>query len=578
MNQDLAAKGKIKIEKVLKFIRNLTHTQGEWAGKPFSVLDWQREKIIEPFFGTLREDGNRQYRFCYIEIPKKNGKTEMCAALALYGLCADKEAAPEVYVAAADREQAGKTFMAAKIMVENSSALQKNCKIVESRKRIINRRNNGFLQVLSHESRTKHGFNPSFIVFDELHAQPNDDLWRVLTAGTDTARQQQAVFVLTTAGIYDKESIWWRIRTKAQQIEKGIIKQSDFLPVLYLADPEKDDPHDEKVWERTNPSLGKLFALEKMRETYNSVKNDPIEWQDFLRFRLNIPIKSLVRWMPMDKWDKCGESINLESLKGRVCCGGLDLSSKLDLSAFILVFPPADKNGMWDIICRAYCPEDGIIKRSKTDRVHYDIWQKEGFLTATPGNVIDYEFIEKDILEAARIYDMREMGFDSWNATDTSNRIMKRLNPTNYDQGFQMIEMRQGAKTFNEPAKDLLVHVMTEKVRHGGHPVLRWCADNLVMRLDPNGNVAPDKEKATDKIDLMVALIMAWGRAMFKTETKFEYHPGSIARVDQVGLEPDTIEKKEIKKVKIDEIPCKRCGKDVSGLIFCKNCGLKVNI
>ena len=520
---DLSPEGKIKANNVIKFMKNLTHTQGEWAGHDFALLPWQTEKVINPFFGTLKENGYRKHRFCYIEIPKKNGKTEFTAGLGLYGLTADREAGPEVYIAAADREQASKTFMAAKIMVENSPVLSKNCKIVESRKRIINHRNNGFLQVLSHEFHTKHGLNPSFIIFDELHAQPNDNLWRVLTSGTDVARRQQAIFVLTTAGIYDKNSIWWRTRTKAQQIEKGIIEQSDFLPVLYIADQEKDDPHDEKVWQRVNPSMPIIFSIDKMREAYNTAKNDPIEWQDFLRFRLNIPIKALNRFVPMEKWDACNSPVCIESLLGRECFGGLDLSSKIDLAAFVLVFPPVGTDGYWDVLSRFYCPEDGILKRSQTDKVHYDVWHKMGYLTATPGNVIDYEFIEKDIYEAAKKYKFLECGFDSWNATQTATRIMSKLNPMNDENGFQMVEMRQGPKTFNEPAKDLLVNVMNGKIRHGGTPVLRWCADNLVMRRDQNGNVAPDKEKATDKIDGMVALIMAWGRAMFKTTKEPEY-------------------------------------------------------
>ena len=505
---DLTPAGRIKADRVLTFMRNLTHTQGEWAGKDFCVLDWQQDKVIEPFFGTLKKDGFRQYRLCYVEIPKKNGKTEMAAGLGLYGLCADGEAAPEVYVAAADREQAGKTFMAAKIMVENSTALSKACKIVESRKRIINRRNNGFLQVLSHESRTKHGLNPSFIVFDELHAQPNDDLWRVLTAGTDVARKQQAIFVLTTAGIYDVNSIWWRTRSKAIQIEKGLIEQPDFWPVLYLADPEKDDPHDEKVWQRVNPSLPTIFSLEKMRAAHDAAQNDPVEWQDFLRFRLNIPIKSLLRWMPMDAWDKCGGKIDIESLKGRRCFGGLDLSSKLDLTSFKLVFPPETEAGEHIVLCKFYCPADGILQRSRTDKVHYDIWAKKGLIIETTGNVIDEAYIEKDIIQASKDFDLQECGYDPWGAMALATRLLN-------DHGIKMVEMRQGYKTLSEPSKDLLVKVMTGKINHGGNAVLRWNMDNLVMRIDANGNVAPDKEKATEKIDGGVALIMAWGRMMF---------------------------------------------------------------
>ena len=503
-----------KALRVKTFIENLSFSKGQWAGQPFTLLPWQWEKLVLPAFGTLKDDGFRQYRFVYVEIPKKNGKTEIGAALALYMLCADREGKPEVFSAAGDREQAGLVYSAAAEMVKNSPILSKSLKVLDSRKRIVNPRNSGFYQVLSSESELQHGLSPSCIIFDELHAQPTDRLWNVLTAGTDYARKQQLVFVLTTAGIYDKNSIWWKIRTRAQQIEKGIIKQSNFLPVLYIADTEKDDPNDENLWQRVNPSIGSIFTLDKIREDYETAKNDPVDYQNFLRFRLNIPIKSLSRWMPMDKWDACDEKPNLEALKGRPCFGGLDLASKIDLAAFMLVFPPIEDSDKWDVIARFYCPEDGILKRSRVDRVNYDIWAKQGFLTATPGDVIDYAWIEKDILQAAKNYDLREIGFDSWNATATANRIMEALNPTNSEHGFQMIEMRQGAKTFNEPAKDLLVKIMSGQIRHSGNPVLRWCADNLVMRADANGNVAPDKQRAQEKIDGMVALIMAFNGAL----------------------------------------------------------------
>ena len=527
----ITEKGLKKALRVKTFIENLTYSKGEWQGEPFRLLPWQWEKVILPAFGTLREDGSRQYRFVYVEIPKKNGKTELGAAVALYMLCADKEGRPEIYGCSGDREQAGLVYGAAAEMVRHSPVLSKYLKVLDSRKRIINPKNSGFYQVLSSESELAHGLSPSAVVMDELHAQPDDRLWNVMTSGSHYGRRQQLVIVLTTAGIYDKNSIWWKTRTKAQQIDQGIIDQPDFLPVLYLADPEKDDPADEELWKRVNHSLGQIFTIDKIREDYESVKNDPVEYQNFLRFRLNIPVKQLSRWMPMDKWDACASPVDPGTLKGRSCCGGLDLASKIDLAAFVLVFPPLEEGGPWDVIARFYCPEEGIINRSRTDKIHYDIWEKQGFLTATPGNVVDYAWIEKDIFQAAKDYDLREIGFDSWNAQATATRIMEKLNSTNDENGFQMVEVRQGAKSMNEPAKDLLVHVMQEKIRHGGQPVLRWNADNLVMRADANGNVAPDKLKATDKIDGMVSLIMAWGRAMAKKEVVSVYKGLTAAQI-----------------------------------------------
>ena len=497
-----------KAEKVRAFCESLVFSKGKWAGKPFKLLNWQWERVIKPLFGTVREDGLRQYRFCYVEIPKKNGKTELGAALALYMLCADGEGSPEVFSAAADREQASLIYGPAAFMVRHNETLESRCLVRDSMKTIFYPPNNGAYKVLSAETYTKHGLSPSAILFDELHAQPTDDLWRVLTAGTDYARQQQLIFVMTTAGIYNPESIWMRIRSKAIQISQGIIKQDDFLPVLYIADPEKDSPDDEEVWIRNNPSLGHIFTLGKIRKDYNTAKNDPVEFEDFKRFRLNIPIKSLSRWMPMDDWDKCGGEVNSEELKGLRCFGGLDMSTKIDLTALIFVFPPQIGLENWTVLVKCYCPEDTIMQRSRSDRVHYEVWQQQGFITATPGNVIDEGFIERDILEASKLYDLQEVGYDPWGATAIATRIFN-------DHDVRMVEMRQGAKTLSEPAKDLLVKIKKHEVNHGGHPVLRWCADNLVMVRDSNENVRPDKEKATDRIDLVVALIMAWGRAIF---------------------------------------------------------------
>jgi phage terminase large subunit-like protein len=509
--------GLAEAERVKDFIEtHCTYSKGEWAGQPFKLLDWQWKDLILPMFGTLNDDGLRQYRVGFCEVPKKNGKTELCAALALYMLTSDREEGPEVYVAAADREQAGLTYHAASTMVRSNPELDSRLKCLDSRKRIIYHRKNGFLQVLSSESYTKHGLSPSCVIIDEIHAHPDDELWNVLTAGTDYARKQQVVLVITTAGVYDKNSIWWKLRTKAMQVKAGIDPDPRFLPVLYLADPEKDDPADEKLWARVNPSIGQIFTLDKIRQDYETAKNDPVDFQNFLRFRLNIPIKSLSRWMPMDRWDACDGKVDPDALKGRTCYGGMDLSSRLDLSGFLLVFPPDEPDGLWDVLCRSYCPEEGILKRSRVDKVKYDIWAKQGFLTATPGGVTDYEFIKQDIYRSAKEYDLREVGFDPWNATQVASDIMAELNPSNNERCFQMVEMQQRVKTFNEPMNDVLGKVTNCQVRHGGHPVLRWCADNLVVKIDANGNVFPNKERATEKIDLMTAMFLAWARAMLR--------------------------------------------------------------
>ena len=493
-------------ERVRRFIeKHCTYSKGEWAGQPFVLLPWQWEEVVKPLFGTLSDDGTRQYRTCYVEIPKKNGKSELCAALALYMLVADGEEGAEVYLAASDREQASIVYQAAAAMVAYNPEFERRIKRLDSRKRIIYPKTNSFLQVLSSESYTKHGLSPSCVIVDEIHAHPNDELYTVLTAGTDYARRQQVVLVITTAGIFDKESIWWRLRTKAQQVKAGIIQDPRFLPVLYLADPEKDRDDDEELWKRVNPSLGQIFTLEKIRQDYEEAKQNPVDLQNFRRFRLNIPIRQKSKFIPMDAWDACADPIDLEALKGKECYGGLDMSTKIDLTAFVLVFPPQDGIDKFTIVPRFYVPAETIMKRSREDNVHYEIWAEQGFLCATPGNTIDEEFVKADIVTASQLYQILEVGFDPYGATSLANDLFN-------NHGVQMVEVSQTVPRLSEPAKDILVKIMQGKIRHGGHPVLRWCADNLVMTVDSKENILPNKAKATDRIDGMSALITAWNR------------------------------------------------------------------
>jgi len=510
---------KNKAQKVKTFISKLPHTKGKWAGESFVLLDWQID-LIDKLYGTVKADGTRQYRICYCEIPKKNGKTELGGALALYHLCADNEASPEVYSAAADREQASIIYGVASYMTKHT-ALNRSLKVRDSRKRIIYEKNNGYYQVLSSEVATKHGISPSCVIFDELHAQPNDELWRVLTSGTDYARSQQTVIVLTTAGVYDKESVWWRVREKARQVEAGIIKDDSFLPILYIADPEKDKEDDEELWKRVNPSLGRIFTLDKIRRDYEIAKNNPVEIQDFKRYRLNIPIKQLIKWMDMRKWDKCSQKIDLEALKGRSCYGGLDFSSTQDMTSFVLVFPFDDAPAV--VLCWFYCPEETIYNKSKSDAVHYDIWAEKGLLTATPGDYVDYQYVKKDVLEAAGEYDIKEIGFDPWNNTQlATDLIAERL---------EMVEVRQGTRSLSEPSKDILKKILAKLINHLGNPILRWNTDNVVMIQDANENIRPTKDKSTGRIDGFVALIMAWSRVILSEGNESVYEKRGVLEI-----------------------------------------------
>ncbi|MEO5366044.1 MAG: terminase large subunit [Magnetococcus sp. WYHC-3] len=505
---------------VIAFIEtNCTHIKGRWAGHPFRFVPWQIEDVIIPAFGTLKEDGRRQYRFVYVEIPKKNGKSELGSAIALYLLVGDGEDGGEVYSAAGDTDQASLIYYPAAQMVRNSKALKNRLKVIDSRRRIVDFKTNSFYQVLSAEHHTKHGINPSGICFDETHAQPNRELWDVLTEGTDVAREQQMILVTTTAGISDKNSIGWEIHDTARRVKKarkrGQEIDSTFLPIIYATD-EKDDWESEKVWAKCNPSLGHLFDLENLRDHYKSVKTNPARLNNFLRFRLNKWVGQITRYIPMDKWDECLGKIDIGHLLKRLCFGGLDLSSTQDLTAFVLVFPPEKSNEKWLILPKFYVPEDKIQEKSKKDRVPYDMWQKAGFLTATPGNVVDYSFIRRDINNASKIYTLKEVAYDPWGAVKLATEL-------NENDGIVMVEHRQGFKSMSPPTKDLLKMILGGDFIHDGNPVLRWNADNLAVKIDAAENVKPEKDKSADRIDGIVALIMALGRALINFEKKSVY-------------------------------------------------------
>ena len=487
----------------VNFIECLSHTKGKWSGKPFELIDWQ-EQIIRDIFGTLKPNGYRQFNTAYIEIPKKMGKSELAAAVALLLCCGDGEERAEVYGCAADRQQASIVFEVAADMVRMSPALSKRVKILSATKRIVFQPTNSFYQVLSAEAYSKHGFNIHGVVFDELHTQPNRKLFDVMTKGSGDARTQPLYFLITTAGS-DTKSICYETHQKAKDILEGRKVDPTFYPVIYGAD-ESDDWTDPKVWKKANPSLGITVGIDKVKAACESAKQNPAEENTFRQLRLNQWVKQAVRWMPMDKWDKCAFAVNEEDLLGRVCYGGLDLSSSIDITAFVLVFPPEDEDDKYVVLPYFWLPEETLNLRVNRDHVPYDVWEKQGYLKTTEGNVVHYGFIEKFIESLGEKYNIREIAFDRWGAV----QMVQNLE----GMGFTVVPFGQGFKDMSPPTKELMKLTLEEKVAHGGHPVLRWMMDNIFIKQDPAGNIKPDKEKSTEKIDGAVALIMALDRAI----------------------------------------------------------------
>lgn len=387
---------KEKADRAVKFIENLCHTKGKWAGKRFWLLPWQ-EQLIRDIFGIVKADGYRQFRTAFVEICKKVGKSELAAAIALYLLYADNEPSAEVYGAAADRQQASIVFDVARQMVEMSPALLKRSKIMGATKRIVNYGNTGYYQVLSAEVGGKHGFSVSGLVFDEIHTQPNRQLYDVLTKGSSDARQNPLHFIITTAGT-DRHSIAYELHTKAIDILEGRRVDPTFYPVVYgLKDDE--DWEDEANWYKVNPSLGYTVDIERLRDAYREAKQNPADEITFRWLRMNQWVSSTTAWIPDQIYQRGNEEIDLKSLEGRDCYGGLDLSSTGDITAFVLMFPPRNEEEKYILLPFFWVPEETIPQRVKANSVPYDVWERQGFLMSTEGNVIHYDFIEKFIEE-----------------------------------------------------------------------------------------------------------------------------------------------------------------------------------
>jgi phage terminase large subunit-like protein len=484
---------------VLFFERILHHVKGEWSGQAFALQRWQAD-IVRALFGWKRPDGARCYRRAYIEIPRKNGKSTLAAGIGLLLLFADDEPGAEIYSAAADRDQAAIVFDVARQMVETSPQLQR---LAEVFKRAITAPSTrSSYKVLSADAFTKHGLNAHGVIFDELHAQPTRELWDVLTTSTG-ARRQPMVVAITTAG-FDRESICWEQHEYARQVAQGLIEDAAFFAFIAAAD-EEDDWTDPAVWAAANPGLGVSVKLEYLEQECLRAKNSPAYQNTFRRLHLNQWTQQETRWLDLAMWERCGFEVREEELAGRRCYAGLDLASTTDIAALALVFPPAESGEPYQVVMRFWVPGEGLAERGRRDRVNYEAWARDGFLTATPGNAIDYERIRTDIEALGERYDIGDVAFDRWGAVQMSQQLE--------GAGFTMAAMGQGFQSMSPPTKELLRLVVTEQIAHGRHPVLRWMADNLVVQTDPAGNIKPNKAKSTARIDGMVALIMGLDRA-----------------------------------------------------------------
>lgn len=495
-----AVAGEVAVNFIEQFI---THVKGELAMKPFLLLDWQKEFIRNLFGWKVKETGLRRYREAFVFVARKNGKSALGAAIALYLEVIDQEPGAELISIAVTREQARAIFDTARFMVKQNDKLSEL--LNPYRNAITAKQGASTYKVVSSEAGGTHGGNLHAALFDELHAQTDRELYDVVQTSFG-ARRQPLLISFTTAG-FDRTSICYEVYEIACKVRDGIIRRDWFYPVIYEADVE-DDWTDEAVWAKANPSLGHTITIDYLRQEFQKALSSPAYQNTFKRLYLNMWTSSETRWLDMRAWDKCGEAkIDQKLLEGAVCYGGLDLASVSDIAAFVLDFPNEageEESHTW--IARLFVPEARLNDPGFKDRDIYRAWVDGGYMLATPGDVIDYDYIIREIELLGELYNIREIAFDRWGAAQISQTLT--------NMGFTLVGFGQGYVSMSPPTKEVERLVRHGSLRHGNHPVLRWMADNVMVTTDAAGNIKPDKQKSRQKIDGMVAGIMATDRAI----------------------------------------------------------------
>jgi phage terminase large subunit-like protein len=517
-----------KAVRAVKFFESLRHTKGRFYGQPFTLLAWEKQ-IIQDVYGTVNAQGFRQYKFAYIEIPKKNGKSELAAGAGLYQLFADGERNGEVYGCAADRSQASIVFDVAVDMIDQVPALAKRAKVTGSKKRIADRVSGTFYQVLSAEAFTKHGLNVSSCIFDELHAQPSRELWDVMTFGAGDARTQPLWWIITTAGDDpDRVSVGWEQHEYAKQILMGDIIDPTWYVTIFGY--EGEDIYNEDNWKLANPSLGATIQIESVREAAEKAKVKPAEERLFRWLRLNQWITTkLSSWLPVDLFDATvGDWTRADQL-GKDCYLGLDLSTTTDLSALAAIFPPQGAQLDWRVFWFCWIPEENMDERVKKDHVPYDQWAKGGWITPTPGNVVDYTTIKATIVEIMKFCNVLELDADRAFATMLLQELEKEnLVCVDVPQTFVSLtdplnqtEVLLKGKPPADDVKALTGSLLTGRMTHEASPVARWCFGNTAIATNGQGFIKFVKEHKgksvvrTKRIDLVAAWINGMARARF---------------------------------------------------------------
>lgn len=494
----------------------LQHVEGAMAGQPFLLEPWE-QAIVACIFGWKRQDGSRRYREAFIYVARGNGKTPFAAGIALEMLFCDNEYGAQIYLVASESEQASLSYRHASGMVEREPELNARARVFKgAAHRSIMLRNDpaSTIRVVSSDAGGKHGFNPHCVIGDELHAWPHRDLLDALqTAFAKKGRRQPLLLWITTAD-YDRESpcndkyaYACAVRDNGGDRAKPGYDPA-FLPVIYEASVE-DDWTDESAWEKANPNLDVTVDRTSLRRECERAQQQPAYEAEFKRLHLNIRTSSQRVYIPLERWDRCAGVVNLDSLRGKPCYGAFDISSRQDVTAFVLVFPPTDATGPFQIAPYFWIPEEGMRERERVDRVPYSVWVKQGLVFTCPGNIIDEDAIEKFIVDLRnQRFDIKEIAFDKWNAQWLATRLT--------NEGLTMVDIPQTIGHLTAGTKALDDLSMESRIAHGGNPVLRWMLSCTDVVGDKNQNLRPVKpdRKTGKRIDGVVATIMALSRAL----------------------------------------------------------------
>jgi len=481
----------------VRFYSFLTHNKGKWAGTPLTLEGWQ-QFIIASLFGWKRADGTRRFRESYTEVARKNGKSTLGSGVGLQLLVADGEQGAEVYCAATKKEQARIVFGDAQNMARKSTALtmlrvqQHSVFVPGSMSKMV---------PMSADAKTEDGLNPHGIIIDEYHAHPNDELYGVLKSATG-ARAQPLLSIITTAG-FNRLGPCAQLRKACVGILEQTFHDDAYFTIIFALD-EGDEWADESTWQKANPNLDVSVSLDYLREQYRAAERTPSLQVNFKTKHLNLWTDSAITWFPSELWQQGNGGLTPDELAGRECYGGLDLASVRDLCALVLVFP--DGSGGFDTRRFYWMPADTITEAAKRDQVPYQQWVDEGCLFATPGNVTDYNYIKAQINELCGTHLVNSIGYDRNNASQMVIDLLA--------DGVPMVPFSQRIVTMSAPTKELERLVGLGLVRHNADPVLAWMNGNVWIYRDSNDNIKIDKAKARNKVDGMVALVMAIGEYM----------------------------------------------------------------